>query len=437
MTANAQTAEATPRRIRRRKPSAANQPPAAAALKESLEPTGGEENDEQEQRTSEQVRMSLKAMQAQLNSKFIARDSAVHAIVLATLTGMNFLLVGGHGTGKTALAESAYKHIKGARYFAPSALGAYTTLSDIVGERDIPQLMQGVSKRQTRGKLAAVEFAFLDELLKAADPTCNTLLSLMNKGERKFDGKTTPLWSVGAATNWPEVLSMKPVVQAFWDRLHFRVVIENVKGRDNLRKLMRSGRELEKDGYNAAPGACVTYDEVRSVHNEIKQVVISESVEGMLMSIHERLLAEKVRISERRLVQLQFVLQASAWLDGRGEVGLADFRHMLWCVWTRREDLSKAKSIIDTVDAEFCRALVKGINTAREMHRDFSSRNWTPERAHEFLMKSSEVADRVADALESGQLTKKSENDVRTAVHKLQLEVETIMKRFGEELGIE
>lgn len=399
--------------------------------------TDGVETTQVEQdttRSPEAVRASLRAMATSLNGVFVQRGHAVDAIILASLTGMNYLLVGGPGTGKTALAEAVAKHFKGARFFAPSALGAYTTLSDLVGERDIPALMQGVSKRSTHGKLAAVELAFLDELFKASDPTCNTLLSLFN--ERRFEGQDTPLWSVGSATNWPEVLAMKPVVRAFWDRLHFRVVVEDVTAKDGLSKLLKSGASLARTPYVAPPESCVTMDELRACSKEIRKVAISTDVEAMLISVYERLANEKILVSSRRLVQLQLVLQASAWMQGRTVAGIQDFRYLLWCCWTRKEDLQKVKSVLDTVDAEHARKITTRINTARQMHGDFQQKGWTVDRAHEFLTLSTEVGETVAEALQSGGLTKTTDSDIRRAVKLLKGEVEAVLKRYGEELGM-
>ncbi len=425
-----------PKLIRRRR-TAANGAPIAAALEVDADDEETESSPEVEAivtRAPEEVRNSLRAMAAQLNSVFIQRGHAIDAIILSSLTGMNYLLVGGPGTGKTALAESASKHFKSARFFAPSALGAYTTLSDLVGERDIPSLMQGVSKRSMKGKLAAVELAFLDELFKASDPTCNTLLSLFN--ERRFEGMQTPLWSVGSATNWPEVLSMKPVVRAFWDRLHFRVVVEDVTQKDSLKKMLLNGAALARTPYAAKTDASVTMDEIRSVAKEIRKVTITAETQDMLISVYERLANEKIAISSRRLVQLQMVLQASAWMQGRDKTGIQDFKHLLWCCWTRKEDLQKVKAVLDTVDAEYVRAVNKNINEARQLHSDFQGRGWTVDRAHEFLSKAGEVGESVNEVLASGNLTKQAETDVRRAVKLLKHEVEAVFKRYGEELGV-
>jgi len=386
------------------------------------------------ERSEDEIRTSLTAMSSQLNHTFIDREEAVRAIVLSAITGMNYLLVGSPGTAKTALAKAAAQHITGARYFAPSALGAYTTLSDLVGERDIPALMQGVSQRQTEGKLAAVEFAFLDELFKAADPTVNTMLSLLNQGEREFEGAQTPLWSVGSASNWPEVVSMKPVVQAFWDRLHFRVVVKPVTKTESLLKLMRSGRSLMAEGYEAASGTHVTMDEIQVVAKAILSVDVSGMTESLLLSVHKRLNDEKVRVSARRMVQLQLVLQANASFCGLTEVGLGDFSVLSGCLWSCRDDIPKVNAVLSTVDIEVARALMEKISECRQMYRDFNSRGWDEERAHEYLMVASETAQMVATSLSAKQLSETSCTDIRNSMKGSQPETESLLKRFGEHL---
>jgi len=82
------------------------------------------------------------------------------------------------------------------------------------------------------------------------------------------------------------------------------------------------------------------------------------------------------------------------------------------------------------------RKVTKRINEARAMHQDFQTKGWSVDRAHEFLTLSTEVGELVSETLSSGSLTPNSEQDVRRSVKLLKGEVEAVLKRFGEELGL-
>lgn len=427
-------ASAPARRRRRKAPSASD-----VAIQEASSDNSFEESLKPAPRDEATVRKALLAMEQQLNASFIDRQAAIRCVILASVCGLNYLLVGGAGTAKTKLASCASKHFKNASFFNPDALGAYTTLSDLVGERDIPALTkEGIQRRNLDGRLASVEAAFLDELFKSADPTVNTLLTISNvddDGGRRFDGKGVPLWTFGSATNWPEIVAMKPIVAAFWDRLHFRVPVHAVTGKESIRKLLRSGRDMKKSPYIPADDAMVTIDELRHVAiNHIQHVGIDSDVEDMLISVQERLEREKIIVSGRRLVLLQFILQANAWLENRTQVGLMDFDILRFCLWSKKGDIEKVNAVVDSIDAELTRKLVNNLNKARELYRSSENKGWTLDGAQEFLLKASKSMEKAADALDSGSLRDQSIQDVKRAASKLKEEVTHVMNRYGESL---
>jgi MoxR-like ATPase len=292
--------------------------------------------------------------------------------------------------------------------------------------------MQGESKRRTEGKLGAVNLAFLDEIMKASDPTVNMLLSVLN--ERRIEGQETPLWSVGSATNWPEVHAMKPTVAAFWDRLHIRIIVEEVTQAAAVKELLNRGRLLAKTPYVSQTK--ITLDEIKSCKQVIRDVQIPDIIEDLLVSISARLADQKVFISSRRLVQFQFILQAHAWMDGRDVVNVTDFNRLTWCCWTKKDDISKITSVLSTCDAALVQSLNETINAARKMYADYSRIGMTQDRAQEFIVFASDVAIRVADIVGAKNLTVTSKKDVIRALKLLKYEVEQVILKHGETLGL-
>ena len=81
----------------------------------------------------------VNAALAQLRGFFAERDDALRCMVVALLTGMNYLLIGPRGTAKTAMANCLMMHVQGSRHFN-TLLGSFTTLNDLVGRIDLAKL---------------------------------------------------------------------------------------------------------------------------------------------------------------------------------------------------------------------------------------------------------------------------------------------------------
>src|SRR5690606_19260467 len=257
------------------------------------------------------LRGSLNAAMAQLDATFAERNDAIRCMVIAMLTGMNYLLIGPRGTAKTALANSLMSHIDQTRHFS-TLLGSFTTLNDLVGRINLAKLQQGVEERKTEGKLLACDSAFLDEVLKGSDGVVNSLLGLLSDN-RDFDGARTTLWTVGSATNWPEVHRRTDRIAALYDRFHLKVPVTGVTTREGRMRVLRASREIQS--YTPNPGTTITLGELSTAAAEVSRVTIAVEIEELLCSIQERCQKEGIDISDRKLAQWQRALQANAWLE--------------------------------------------------------------------------------------------------------------------------
>lgn len=380
---------------------------------------------------TEATRKSIIEMEAQLNENFVERSNAIRAISISLLTGSNYILVGDPGTGKTKLAKLAASHVTGAKMFAPSTLGAYTTMTDLVGEKDYSGLKTGKGcPRITDGKLAGTDLAFLDELFKASDSTCSALLSLFNRGERTFEGRTTDLWSAGSATNWPEVNAMKQFVHAFWDRLDLRVVVEEVSSHESLRKIMQLERDHSKSKYTPNKSACVSLRALKAASKEIRNIEIPTLIEDLLISLFIRAKKE-IKLSSRRLAQVQIVLQANAWIMGRNTVDLSDLKILDMCLWQTKTDLKTIDALLSTVDAEIVKRISKHIADARNEYSVAKRGGFIRESVHKFTGLASLAATNLADSKDAGCLSADSYDDLKTQIKPLHKELKEVLEVHG------
>jgi MoxR-like ATPase len=372
------------------------------------------------------TRDALIAAMQQLNQTFVDREDAIKVAVVALLTGMNFLFVGPRGTAKTALCTSLSKHVEGAKQFT-KMMGPFTTLSDLIGGIDLAALQKGVEKRHTDGKILECDFAFLDEALKSSDGVLNSLLGVLND-TRDFDGKRIPLWCVGSATNWPEVLRRSDRIAALYDRFHLKVPVEGVTTRDGRIKVLRASRTMQS--YQPRPGSIITIEALRQAAQEVEAVEIDTTVEDILCSLQERMLKDGIEISDRKFGQWQRAIQAMAWLGGETSAGLSDLGVVVYMGWENKADIPKVRAIVQSCDREVAQALIKKIDDARSEYQKIAGAGFTQQavdRVLDLMVGALEQTDKVTNKIGLGAAQKK---DIGRAVDALRADYEAIKQRI-------
>ncbi len=300
--------------------------------------------------------IAIEAM-VQLNRVFVQREQAIECIWLALLTGQNFLLVGDPGTAKTALVQAAYSHVDNARSFA-TLCGSFATEDKMFGPVDIQGFKEGRWGRVTKNRLADCELAFLDEMLKSNDGTLNGMLTALN--ERRYEGQPIPLWTCGAATNWPEVKSRSENVAALWDRMLLRCHVREVEGKEARTKLLQAVDAVAR----YQPEHRLTMDQLFAARDAIRVTLIDDAVRSSLLEVEERLEKQGIKNSSRRMGALQAVLRAKAWLRGGDRVTLDDFDVLELGLWNDAGHIEPLVEILKTVDATTVQECITAIHDA-------------------------------------------------------------------------
>lgn len=384
--------------------------------------------------TNVSVRERLLIAEQQLSETFVSRGAAIRMILLAHLCGEHYLLVGTPGVAKTALARAFAQHVTGGRLFA-TLLGAFSSPEKVFGPLSIAAFQQGRYEVVRDGKLADCEFGFLDEYFKCNEGCLNELLTILN--EREFEGTRVPLMTCGTATNWPEIEARTENVAALYDRILLRCVVEDLTDEGDVVELLDKVDRVEE----YRPQSTVDVEELRQAMAEVRQVTISEPIRKLLHNVRFRLSVRQVgdqerpgvAISGRRIGALQRVLKASAWLAGRNEVGVADFETLIFGLWNDRREIEQVQAVLDTLDAELVRELVKRIDEVRTEYDRVKRNGFGPTKVNELNARIEAVARETRIALDAPVYTAAGRRTVSEAIAPLKQIVIELEQRVCEQ----
>jgi MoxR-like ATPase len=246
--------------------------------------------------------------------------------------------------------------------------------------------------------------------------------------ERDFDGTRVRLWSVGSATNWPEVNRRTDRIAALYDRFHIKIPVNAVQTRAGRIQVLRASRVL--GNYIPFEGTVVTLDDLRRSAVEIAKIEICPEIEELLCSIQERCIKEGIDISDRKLGQWQRGIQANAWLAQRADVAVEDIDIITAMAWDNEKDIAKAASIVTSCDIELTQSLIKQVDEARAAYSKIKNSGLNATNASSVLDKIIKTAESVSSAMKRYKLRETSRTDVARAVKALQRDFEELYGKF-------
>ena len=277
----------------------------------------------------------LQQIRRELNAYFIERDEEIDCILTAILAKQHCLLLGPPGTAKSKLCRAAASHFEGVTYFY-KLLTKFTQPEEIFGQLNIKLLMEGVYQRITTKKLPEAHIAFLDEIFKASSAILNTLLDIIN--ERIFVNDSeelkVPLISLFAASN--ELPDEEEGLQALYDRLVIRKIVDYIRDYANLQKLLKLPE-------NYVPKTTLTLEELQQMHEEVRAVNVKPVISDIL-EIKRDLENEGIAVSDRRLRQSVGIVKAFAYLNGRSEATSDDLTILQHVFWSDPREIQVVRS---------------------------------------------------------------------------------------------
>ncbi len=321
----------------------------------------------------------IRQIETELNLTLIERDEVVRTLLLALLTRQHAVLLGPPGTAKSLAITELAKRIgnNGANNSNRISLtpGSSETSLEMIGESEtlmsrsssniaggsgssslktfiwlvtkttqpdelfgpvsITGLKHDEFRRVTTNKLPQAEFVFLDEVFKGGSAILNALLTIMN--ERQFDNGTVresvPLISLVAASN---EMPQGEDLQAMWDRLVLRVMVEYVSDGGFARMMQAAAQPAQI--------TTVSRMELLTLQQAVAQIPIPASVYDAIGTLRKDLTAKGITVSDRRWRWSLDLLRAQALMEGRGiveEDDLMILRDALWSAPEQRGDIGR------------------------------------------------------------------------------------------------
>lgn len=300
------------------------------------------------------------------------REHIVANVLLAVIAGQSVFLYGVPGTAKSLIARRISLAFKDAKHFE-YLMQRFSTPDEVFGPVDIKELKEGRYIRKIEGYLPSANFAFLDEIFKSSPAILNTLLTIINEKIFRNDGKDVkvPLHALIAASN--ETPAQGSGLEALYDRLNMRLLVEPLKEWDNFKNLI----EGKFEEANVSDDEKITLDELNLITNGAKAVKFSPQTLEIIKEIREnieklnvkndqddssdpyqqsrqetsdeQILQEnqsQIYVSDRRWKNLAHILKTSTFLNDRSEVLPADVLLLANCLWSEKEQIEAIKNIV-------------------------------------------------------------------------------------------
>ncbi|MEN2465592.1 MoxR family ATPase [Ornithinibacillus sp. JPR2-1] len=283
-----------------------------------------------------------------LNRVIYGKEDVIDLLFTALFAGGHVLLESVPGTGKTKLAKSFAKVMDGQFsrvQFTPDVLP-----SDVTGIRFFNPKTQEFELRV--GPVVS-NVLLADEINRATPKTQSSLLEVMEEYQSTIDGETIKIESpfIVIATQNPVESNYGtfPLPEAQLDRFLFKVDI-GYPTKEEEKEILSNYRT--NDPYDAIH-AVLSLEEIRTIQQEIKQIMISEVVNDYLLDlVHASRNHHEVElgISPRGMLALMRASQARAYLQGREYVTPNDIKTLIPYVFEHRLILTMEGSIKKTAE---------------------------------------------------------------------------------------
>ena len=246
------------------------------------------------------MQKDIEALSSNISKRFVGKESVIHNLIVALLSGGHALIEDVPGVGKTTLAKAMAESIEadfGRIQFTPDTLPTDVVGTSIYNAKTSEfQIVKGPVHNQ---------IVLADEINRTTPRTQSALLEAMEEKQVTVDGTTFKLpepFMVIATQNPSEQIGTYPLPEAELDRFMIKISLgyPDSKMQMVLAKSYLGGELDEKTE------AVLKADDVVRMKNEVKEVIIKDEVITYALTIID---------ATRHLEELEYGLSPRAGLD--------------------------------------------------------------------------------------------------------------------------
>lgn len=291
------------------------------------------------------------------------KDPEINMAILAAIAGESIILLGPPGVAKSMVANRLTAAFADAKSFV-YLMSRFSTPDEIFGPVSIAQLKKNDKyERATDGYLPTADVVFLDEIWKAGPAIQNTLLTVINEKTFRNGDKVIklPLKLLIAASN--ELPANGEGLEALWDRFIIRLLSKNIESNEDFCRMLTDQKNLQPqlNLHQILP------EEYQLWQQKIENIEVPQEVLNAIcylrQSMHHVVINEDgethdVYVSDRRWKMIVHLLRASAFMQNRVSVSLADLLICTHCLWQEAIEIPAIrhlvmKVILNGIDSEF------------------------------------------------------------------------------------
>jgi MoxR-like ATPase len=275
----------------------------------------------------------IQQLTTNLNQVLVGKQQPIRLTLVALLSGGHVLLEDVPGVGKTLLAKSLARSIKGK--FQRIQCTPDLLPSDLTGT-NIWNPQEGKFEFMAGPVFANVLLA--DEINRATPRTQSALLEVMEESQVTIDGVSHPVaapFFVIATQNPIESQGTFPLPEAQLDRFALALSMGYPSAEEELQMLQRS--QSGSSAQTLSP--CISLDEVQQLQQACLQVQVEKSLQQYMLNLVRATREDsqvRLGVSPRGAVILQRTAQAIAFLAGRTYVLPDDIKELAPSVLSHR-----------------------------------------------------------------------------------------------------
>lgn len=265
----------------------------------------------------------LTALQKEISRNCLERHDVVLGMMLALLTKNHLFLWGKPGTAKSFGAKLLLNSVQGCKKLCKQ-ITRQMTEEAVFGPLDIIRWRKhGEYVYKTSGGLADVQLALLEEYFDGSDALVRSMNEVLN--EREFSRsliavKNCPLHTCVATSNF---FRTDGDAEAVADRFLIRVQTNPLSETNSRFRMIRNFINKGIPRLNTV----MTFKEIEYLHKKCREVIVShEIIEAyeQVTSEYQKILGEKLYVSDRRIAWSSILIQAAAVLRGSDTASMED-----------------------------------------------------------------------------------------------------------------